>query len=520
MRIFVLVLAGVGLVSRVVSADPNTTSFSAFDLAMGKLGVNSVPNTAEAGPQLAARHCTTKTANGVLTIERTMASDCHSLFDMRQPHDLGLDIVSDPRAKPQVVVQFNLLFDAGMADLIRAEYEPSNHRLDLRNDKMSGTAVYFSLQTRRWLVLSVAKGIATLASSEDIAPDTIIYFRTSYSDTIVAVTWTRKQPDAAPPKPEPFKTTCRVQIERAQKYQWVSYVDTANPTASLEVIRNPSAPGDQTDVPSPIVEPSSFGLVVVRHAEQLVVAFDSGSAALTLPGISQGVGQSGADTGPTTTKTKQPAGPKYVCSTHQVPPHAPGPFQVKLKMVDPSKTAGNTLSERNLDVIVLQRYAGAFRAGVAAIFGAPDQKFEARTSPGSTQAEVVRTGYTPVELVLGYSIYFTGLCGPGRSYFTKQGVATQDSHWGAYLGFGVVSVTSNSIDYLKSLHLGIEYEFSPYFALAVTGVIRRVDELAAGAQVGGPAGNTIPTQSSYVPGVAVVLNISPSFFRFTTQIVK
>ena len=93
-------------------------------------------------------------------------------------------------------------------------------------------------------------------------------------------------------------------------------------------------------------------------------------------------------------------------------------------MVDPSKTAGNTLSERNLDVIVLQRYAGAFRAGVAAIFGAPDQKFEARTSPGSTQAEVVRTGYTPVELVLGYSIYFTGLCGPGRSYFTKQGVAS------------------------------------------------------------------------------------------------
>lgn len=519
MRTFVLVLAGVGLVSHVASAAPNTTSFSAFDLATGKLEVSSVPNTAAAGPQLAARRCTTKTANGVLTIERTMTSDCRSLFDMDQPHDLGFDIVNDPNAKPQVVVQFNLVFDVGLANLIHAEFNPSDHQLDLHNDKVSGSAVYFSKVTHRWSTLDVAKGIATLASTEDIAPHTMVYFRTSYPDSIVAVTWTNKQPDATPPRPEPFETTCKEQIERAKKYQWVSYVDTANSTASLEVIRNPSAPCDEADIPPPIVEPNSLGFVVVRHAEQLVVAFDSGSAGLTLPGIFQGLGQSGTNTEPTKAAPK-PTGPQYVCSTHQIPPHAPGPFQVKLKIIDPSKSASGTLSERSLDVIVLQRYAGAFRAGIAGIFGAPDQKFEARTSPGSAQAEVARTAYTPVELVLGYSVYFTGLFGPGRSYFTKQGVATQDSSWGAYLGFGVLSVTSNNVDYLKSLHLGIEYEFSPYFALAATGVLRRVDELAAGAQVGGPAGNTIPTQSSYVPGVAVVLNISPSFFRFPSQLVK
>jgi hypothetical protein len=520
MRIFPFTLAAIGVVSRVAAAEPPASSFSAFDLAAGKLVVRPVPSTAAAGPQLAARNCTTKPVDGTLTIERSPDPSCTAIFDMRQPHDLGLDVTSDPKATPAVITAFNLAFEVGLADLVRAEYEAADHRIDLHNAKLSGTLVYVSNPSGRWAKLELTKGIATLASSDDVAPETRIYVRTGSSDAILAVEWRAKPPEPLPPRPPNFETTCKDELARAKHYAWVSYVDAANPTASLRVVRDPSAPDDRAAVPSPIVEPSGFGLVLVHHAESLVVTFDSGTAALTLPKLASGVGQSGPDSGPGLTEAKAAPGTKYVCSTYQVPPHPPGAFQVKLKMIDPAKSGTSALSERSLDVIVLQRYAGAFRAGLAGIFGAPDQKFEARTAPGSSQAEIVRSGYTPAELVLGYSVYFSGLSGPGRSYFTSQGVAGQDSHLGAYLGFGVVSVTSTSVDYLKSLHVGLEYEFSPYFAVAVTGVIRRVDELAAGAHVGGPAAGTIPIASSYAPGVAVVLNISPSFFKFASEIAR
>jgi hypothetical protein len=146
---------------------------------------------------------------------------------------------------------------------------------------------------------------------------------------------------------------------------------------------------------------------------------------------------------------------------------------VTVALNDPAKTA--PVSQRKIDIIVLQRFSGAFRAGIAGIYGAPDQKFEPRTAPGSSQAEIVRTTRTPVEFVLGYSIYFEGLGDrPGRSYFTHDGNTVQDGHGGFYLGFGAVSVSgTNSVDFLKSLYAGLEYEFSPYFAVALTGVVRR-----------------------------------------------
>jgi hypothetical protein len=541
MRLIIATLGVLAALPRPAHAQPGQdTSYSAIDLAARKITITGIPDGATAGSGLARLQCKISVADGVLTIEHTKEPGCDAIFAARQPPDLRFDLalkVAQPpskpatpapppskpatpappppkpaapappppkpaaEAQPTVEIATPLLFDHGSEGLVRAEL--SDGGLDFKGKGVNGQLAYWS--NGRWQPARVEHGTATFEVGASIPDDAPIYFRPDGSKGVLVVAALKPAAPSPPPPPPPlFEETCKK--EHLPPHSWLTEIDAANPVHELHV-----------RTPPQIVEPNTFGVIVVRHSDRLVASFDgTGQVQLALPGLRDGSAQSGSSTAPRADIVAAPA-PSLTCSTYQVAPRG-AVFTVTVSLLDPTKSP-NLVSQHKLDILVLQRYAGAFRVGIAGVVGAQDQKFEARTSPESMQGEIVQTSRMPVELVLGYSLYFAGLGGgAGRSYFSAVGQPMQDSHAGLFFGFGVLSIAgTNSIDYLKSIHAGLEWEFSPNFAIAVTAVVRRVDELTAGAMVGGPAPMTIPTQSQYVVGAGLVLNISPSFFKFAAN---
>ena|SRR5579859_1712970 len=214
------------------------------------------------------------------------------------------------------------------------------------------------------------------------------------------------------------------------------------------------------------------------------------------------------------------AAPAHPHKVFQIAPRMPGPVTIDIKVVN---SGGNVVNEIPIELIVDKTYSGAFRLGFAGIFGsdAQDKTFDSKKFPGSNQSEVVQSSQTPIELLLGYSLFFDGFRG-GRSYVVSaSGGRYLLQHLGLFIGVGIVSVSGAGADWLKSLHLGLEWEFSPNFAIEVTAVARRVTTLQNGVEVGSPVPDSgVPTATKYAFGGAVVLSVSPDFFRFATQLSK
>lgn len=170
---------------------------------------------------------------------------------------------------------------------------------------------------------------------------------------------------------------------------------------------------------------------------------------------------------------------------------------------------GDSEDIERVDIAVDTPYAGAIRIGVAGIFGsARDRSYAVQTLPGSGQAEIVTTegGSMDAELVLGIAAYLEG---GGRTYFTGD-----RHHWSPYFGIGLVDKQNSSFEFLRSLHVGLEYEVSKQFSIAGTVVGRRVDRLVDGLEVGDPVtGMSVSTRKGYSFGVGVVINVSPDFLK-------
>lgn len=514
-----ITLGAIAATASVAAANPDELHYNALDLAAGKIIVRrDAPLPAGSTVDLVLNaDCPMTIASNEVTITRPTPPDfrCRAIFGARHPDDVRFTL-GHPGGSTSVTV----LFDAGIRDAVTAylDVTPADTKIDLRNDKLYGMLAFHSAVDGRWQPLEIKGGKGTLAAAHvRISPGTKLYFRPNYSDDVLAIDWM--------PRPEPEKVMvsdlgCTAARYRTAGYDWIAVLSAHNPTSALTVFKHPSRPNEAA-AHAMAIEPNSFGLVVVFHADSLVATFDSGVPQLTQPGFVAPVGQSGATPGPGVVETRAAPPPRFVCTTHEVGPQAPGGHQVTIQLRQPGSatdTAKNVVSERKLDLLVLKRYVGAFRTGVAVIGLAPDREFESRTAPGSTQPEIVQTELTPLELVVGYSIFRSSLGGPGRSYFQRDGEARQDDRLGLYLGFGALSLAGGTnVDFLKSVHLGVEVEVGPHLAIALTGVLRRVDRLGFGADVGTPAGADVPTEKRYVPGVGLVVNISPEFFKFANK---
>ena len=194
-------------------------------------------------------------------------------------------------------------------------------------------------------------------------------------------------------------------------------------------------------------------------------------------------------------------------------PRLPGESDIKVVLENVIKGA---ISTYRTEVTVEELYIGAFRLGLGPVFqGAVERSYAAEVMPGSQQAQIVAktSGTTDLELVLGFAPYLL-------DYYQRGGrasISRRTSYVAPYVGLGLVNAKENSLELLKSLHLGVELELSPGFSFATTFVMRRVTRLADGYHVGMPVnGPDVPTTTGYNWGWGLVANFSPEFFKVAT----
>ena len=519
--VILITLGAIAATTSVAAANPDELHYNALDLAAGKIIVRrDAPLPAGSTVDLVLNaDCPMTIASNEVTITRPTAPDfrCRAIFGARHPDDIRFTL-----GLPAGPTSVTVLFDAGIRDAVTAyvDVTPADTKVDLRNDKLYGKLAFHSADDGRWQPLDISRGKGPLAAAHiRISPGTKLYFRPNYSDDVLAIDWMPRPDPPAPTEPE-SDLSCNKAEKRAADYDWTATVTSQNATSTLTVFKYPSRPAEDARH-AMAIEPNSFGLVIVKHADSLVATVGSDPPQLIQAPFYEPLGQSATTAAAGVRDVAAAPAPRVVCTTHEVGPQAPGGHQVTIQLLQPGSatdTAKKVVSERKLDLLVLKRYVGAFRTGVAVIGLAPDRTFARRTAPGSTQAEIVQSELTPLELVVGYSIFRSSLGGPGRSYFQRNGEARQDDRLGLYLGFGALSLAGGTnVDFLKSVHLGVEVEVGPHLAIALTGVLRRVDRLGFGADIGAPAGADVPTENRYVPGVGLVVNISPEFFKFANK---
>lgn len=199
----------------------------------------------------------------------------------------------------------------------------------------------------------------------------------------------------------------------------------------------------------------------------------------------------------------------YVATARTFAPRRPGfaPMEVRLVGADNQLVT----DPFKLEFWIEETYSGAFRVGVAGILlGALDQRYRAETRPGSAQREIVATDVSTMDLdvVLGYSPY---LDEGGRA---ASGCESAPFCFNPYFGLGLFSASSDGdLQWLKSVHLGVEWELTEAFAIGVTANLRRVERLANGMKPGYPVEGSVPTDDVFVFGVGLVINLSPEFLK-------
>jgi hypothetical protein len=311
----------------------------------------------------------------------------------------------------------------------------------------------------------------------------------------------------------------------------------------------------------------SFGKLLIRHWPDVVpvVTITGAGVSLTQAGLA-GVGvvpgsnasAAGAASSPTASTLSDGQGisvetaDHYLLSTVFIPPHAPGAMHLDIKFVErgdarakatPAATSAmssaslatagavvtaavappaSSATGTTIDLAVDQGYSGAVRFGVGHVFGAHDHSYSKLQRGPDQPKEIVETAAAATEVVVGYALFLDGLGWrkpAGRTYALRnEGVgAFITRHTGIFFGFGALSYSPSNIDFLKSIHAGIEIEFTRNLSIAATVVYRRTSQLDGGLRAGGPAPEgDILTATHYEPGFGLTLNFSTDFLKFAT----
>lgn len=155
---------------------------------------------------------------------------------------------------------------------------------------------------------------------------------------------------------------------------------------------------------------------------------------------------------------------------------------------------------------VQRQYVGALKASVAfPTLDAVERRYEVyQPADGTAQIVEVGSGVVDVELVLGYKHFFQ----PALEGEVKN-------RWGMYFGVGVLKGGDGGVNLLQSYYLGLDYG-NPYFSVAVAGVLRETDRLAAGVAVGDAVTSSadIRLDTAYRFGVAVLVSPAPELFQW------
>lgn len=497
------------------------TRYDAFDLAQKVIMVQSLARPqAERLSQthldvfINNRREPTCTARVVGTQLMIAEDSCKLLWQREEQAALSIR-ASQPGGTEQLVAE--LLFHEGTTNSGAAEYDAQQGEFALDGEPPDGELAFFSPDRGEWRAESLRSGRARLHSTFHVSSrrSGAFYVRASGAAPIYKVAWRRAAPPSPPVPAEPLWTepqckAAKEQEETGKKYDYLVCLDaTQGNTPQLIVYPD-----------GLVIRPNQLGLLLVRRLpDQEVVATIDGSIGMYVPEIRRFQPASALAamdaTGPPPRRDLYTAIP--------IAPRLPGSSKIQVKLIGANDAAKVIGASQPIELIVDKTYSGAFRVGVAGILAARDRTFESKRLPGSNQAEVVVSAQTPVELVLAYSMFLDGFGKNGRSYhYPREGSGPYLlRHLGLLIGFGVLSLSGDKTDWLKSLHAGLEWEFHQNLSIAATFTLRRVTELADGVLVGSavPDGG-LPTHTTYRPGAALVLTFSPDLFRLASQLTK
>ncbi|HEX2685436.1 MAG TPA: hypothetical protein VHN14_02400 [Kofleriaceae bacterium] len=187
-------------------------------------------------------------------------------------------------------------------------------------------------------------------------------------------------------------------------------------------------------------------------------------------------------------------------------------------------SAAPSATTKTFEFLVPNQYSGALRVGISALFGLKEHQYSKRLMPGAPVMEIIDHGSSAMatELVVGYAPYPQALWQGGRDYVRRYTWDSWRNRLAPYFGLGVASVTNSGegtrVRWLRSFYLGVEWEIVQSTSIAVAATWSRVDMLAKGLSVGGPVDkDTDILDSRSKLGVAIVLNLSPEFFKFAAS---
>lgn len=496
-------LATLLALSASASALEISASFSAFDLANGAIplaAAQGVPDTGAFELTLGDEVCTVELSGGALV----ESGECPALWGM---HPIGDRTATFEQGDEAVTLRL-VARTAATSD---APW-PGINSLAVRAEGEVAILEIKAGQPIRWLVVSPDAGLVALSNSQVAAfrsgghsvfidsPDGLRQLRVVHRASVI-----RQPPPSgsgtgesatSAPRPASVEVLCPPREARFEDHIIIC-VDAHRDT--IEYTVHPR--GKQ------VVKPNRQFLVRVIHkpGRKLKVSL-GGERGTTAPG-SRNQAPEDVEFRATGDDTPVPA----LVTDRVFVPRRPGTADLQIQLYD--KASDELLDEGTIEFFVETTYNGAFRLGVGAVFlGAVDAQYSARTVAGSSQAELVAESEDDVnvDIILGYTAY---LDADGRP---QTGCVSKPWCFAPYFGLGLLSPrTDGEVDFLKSIHLGAEWEPVPNMAIGVTAVLRRVSRLAPGARVGQPIdpNSDVPTVSEWTVGLGVVLNLSPDFLR-------
>lgn len=173
-----------------------------------------------------------------------------------------------------------------------------------------------------------------------------------------------------------------------------------------------------------------------------------------------------------------------------------------------------TPTKHDFEAHVPKIYSGVFRLGVSAIYDRTlGDHYTTRQQPAGELHQIVNLGGSSgaIEMVVGYAPFFT------LRTFTD---AKPYYRLSPYLGLGVLSSTSDGVQWLRSVYLGVEFDLAQGCSVALTGVLRRSEDLADGLSLGDMVTkDTDVTRSTLSLGYGVVFNFTPEFLTFASSVI-
>ncbi len=191
--------------------------------------------------------------------------------------------------------------------------------------------------------------------------------------------------------------------------------------------------------------------------------------------------------------------------------------------IEVSKKGEDKPRTTRFEFVVERTYSGAIRLGIGVLVGsAVDVDYSGERLGNAMQPEIIAKSDSrfEFEFVAGYAPFiFDMIRGKKGRRYHNTSLRERSLGFAPYIGLGVINVArAADVEFFRSVHLGLEWEPMPNFSIAITAVGRRVTRLQDGLHVGSPiAGSDVPTRERIAWGAAIVLNLTPEFFRFAAR---